>query len=135
MSHGNLGLFLRLPTSNVSIMRLALLPAFVHAFGTIGTIEPGTNEPCKVVEPASWAQIDFNEFTRASWFGQEQASEGNRVACESCVVRDTQHPSIYLSGGHPATAPGRALLQRGNLQAGGEGGAGRWAPFWHGCAL
>tara|TARA_B100000768_G_scaffold96650_1_gene90124 strand:- start:896 stop:1111 length:216 start_codon:yes stop_codon:yes gene_type:complete len=69
--------------ASAAVTRLALLPAFVHAFGTIGTIEPGsgTNEPCKLVEPASWAQIDFEEFTRASWFGQEQASEGNRVAC------------------------------------------------------
>lgn len=68
--------------SSAIFMRLALLPAFVHAFGTFGTIEPGsgTIEPCKLVEPASWAQIDFEEFTRASWFGQEQASEGS-VAC------------------------------------------------------
>ena len=66
---------------SASVMRLALLPAFVHAFGTFGTIEPGsgTIEPCKLVEPAS-TQIDFEEFTRASWFVQEQASEGS-VAC------------------------------------------------------
>ena len=57
-----------------AFMRLALLPAFVHAFGTVGTIEP-----CKLVGPAS-TQIDFEEFTRASWFVQEQASEGS-VAC------------------------------------------------------
>lgn len=59
---------------SASVMHLALLPAFVHAFGTVGTIEP-----CKLVEPAS-TQIDFEEFTRASWFVQEQASEGS-VAC------------------------------------------------------
>ena len=60
--------------SSLSFAVLLVLPEFVHAFGTVGTIEP-----CKLVGPAS-TQIDFEEFTRASWFVQEQASEGS-VAC------------------------------------------------------
>ena len=43
--------------------------------------------PCKLVEPASWTQIDFVEYTRASWFTQEQeASPQQPVENLNCLV-------------------------------------------------
>ena len=56
--------------SSLSFAVLLVLPEFVHAFGTVGT-----NEPCKLVEPASWTQIDFVEYSAAR--GEPQLPGGN----------------------------------------------------------
>jgi len=37
---------------------------------------------CKPVEPASWAQIDYDEYTRATWYAQEQETNSYQPADE-----------------------------------------------------
>lgn len=57
---------------------------------------------CKPVVPASWAQIDFDEYTRATWYAQEQETNSYQSADELFCTAATYE----LEGRQVMASPG-----------------------------
>jgi len=61
----------------------AALPAFAAGFGSVAKAE------CAEVAPALWAQIDFEEYTRATWYSQAQEPNSYQTVDELFCITAT----------------------------------------------